>query len=196
MLGHGRLPALPTAQCPTPNARRYALPMLSRRHFLSASSLLLAAPAFIPARVLGRDTARHGAAPNDRIGLGFIGMGIQNRAHLDAFLKHQGTHVLAICDVDTNRREHAKKTADDHYQNTDCKAFIDYRELLALPGINAVVIGTPDHWHAHNVLAAAAAGKDIYCEKPLTLTLAEARLMIDAVRTHKRVLQTGSSGEI
>jgi predicted dehydrogenase len=99
---------------------------------------------------------------------------------------------VAVCDVDTTRREHAKKLVDDKNGNSDCKAFVDYRELLAMKEIDAVVICTPDHWHLNQVLDSCAAGKDIYCEKPLTLNLSEGPRMIGAVRKHKRVFQTGS----
>lgn len=131
-------------------------------------------------------------APGERIGLGFIGMGIQNRFHLRAFLDHPDAQVLAVCDVDTTRREHCVAAANEKYGNSDCKGYLDSRELLARPDIDAVVIATPDHWHAIQVIEAAKAGKDIYCEKPLCFTLAEAKAMVDAVRKHERVFQTGS----
>jgi len=129
---------------------------------------------------------------SEAVTLGLIGMGIQNRFHLDAFLKHAETRVLAVCDVDTTRREDAKRRVDSYYGNSDCAAYVDYRDLLARGDIDAVVIATPDHWHAIQVIDAARAGKDIYCEKPLSLTIHEAKAMIDAVRKHGRVLQTGS----
>jgi predicted dehydrogenase len=100
--------------------------------------------------------------------------------------------VLAVCDVDTTRRNEAKARVDKAYANSDCKAFNDYRELLALPGIDAVVIATPDHWHAIQCLHAMAGKKDIYCEKPLTLTLAEGKALIDAARKQGTIFQTGS----
>ena len=96
--------------------------------------------------------------------------------------------VVAVCDVDTTRREHSKKTVEDFYakKNTagykGCAVYNDFRELLARKDIDAVCIATPDHWHAIPVIEACKAKKDIYCEKPLTLTIAEARAMIDAVR--------------
>ncbi|MCC6286083.1 MAG: Gfo/Idh/MocA family oxidoreductase [Phycisphaerales bacterium] len=131
-------------------------------------------------------------SPNDRVTLGFIGMGIQNRYHLDAFLHRDDVRVLAVCDVDTKRREHCKHAADARYGAADCGAYNDYRELLARRDIDAVVIGTPDHWHALQVVDACRAGKDVYCEKPLSFTLREGKAMIDAVRANDRVLQTGS----
>jgi predicted dehydrogenase len=107
--------------------------------------------------------------------------------------------VLAVCDVDTTRREHAQKTVETKYaepmksgQYKGCAAYNDYRDLLAQPGIDAVCIATPDHWHAIPCLDALKAKKDIFCEKPLTLTIHEAKLLLDSVRKTERVFQTGS----
>lgn len=154
--------------------------------------MLAAAPLLRGPSVLGAARATRGRRGGDVVRLGLIGMGIQNRYHLDAFMKNPGARVLAVCDVDTTRREDAKRRADAHYGNSDCAAYVDHRELLARGDIDAVVIATPDHWHGIQVIDAAKAGKDIYCEKPLSLTIREAKAMIDAVRTHGRVLQTGS----
>jgi predicted dehydrogenase len=122
-----------------------------------------------------------------------------NRGHLGYFLGESDVQVLAVCDVDTTRRTGAQKSVDEHYaqekaggQYQGCAAYADFRELIARPDIDAVVIATPDHWHTIPVIEACKAGKDIYCEKPLTLTIHEARLLIDAVRKHDRVFQTGS----
>jgi predicted dehydrogenase len=138
-------------------------------------------------------------AASERLGLGFIGMGTMARGHLGHFLGIGEVQVLAVCDVDTKRREHAQKTVNDRYAKDKkngkykgCAAYIDFRELLARPDIDAVVIATPDHWHAIPVLEACKAKKDIYCEKPLTLTIREAKALIDAVRKYERVFQTGS----
>jgi predicted dehydrogenase len=126
-------------------------------------------------------------------------MGTQNRCHLNHFLGTKDLQVLAVCDVDTTRREAAKKTVEGRYggqakggRYRGCAAYNDFRDLLARKDIDAVVIATPDHWHAIPVLKACKAGKDVYCEKPLTLTIREAKLLIDAVRKAGRVFQTGS----
>src|SRR5262249_17292895 len=118
--------------------------------------------------------------PSERINLGFIGVGTMGRGHVGAFLGRREVQVVAVCDVVAERRDHSKKTVEDHYakqKNRDgykgCKAFNDFRDLLALKEIDAVVIATPDHWHAIPCILAALAGKHIYCEKPLTLTIAE-----------------------
>jgi predicted dehydrogenase len=162
--------------------------MLSRRQFVALSSVVAVAPLFLSPRVLGR--TRPG--PNGKLGLGFIGVGKQGRYHLDTFKKRDDVRILAVCDVDTTRRLDAKKQVDEAYGNADCAEYKVHSDLLARPDIDAVVISSPDHWHANHVLEAAAAGKDIYCEKPLSLNLAEARLMIEGVRKHNRVFQTGS----
>ncbi len=166
----------------------------SRRQFLTRAAGFTAAAGVAPLILTSRATARgvRILPASEQITIGLIGMGIQNRYHLNAFLNRPDTRVLAVCDVDTTRREHCKKVADTKYGNTDCAAYLDHRELLARDDIDAVVIGTPDHWHAIQVIDAANAGKDIYCEKPLTLTLLEAKLCVEAVRKHSRVFQTGS----
>ncbi len=162
--------------------------MISRRQFVALSSAVAVAPLFLHSRVLGR--TRPG--PNNALGIGFIGVGKQGRSLLENLKKHDTVRILAVCDVDSERRLDAKKRVDAAYGNTDCAAFVSHADLLALPGIDAVVIASPDHWHANHVLDAAAAGKDIYCEKPLSLNLHEARVMMEGVRRHNRVFQTGS----
>ena len=136
--------------------------------------------------------------PNEAIRLGFIGCGIQSRGLLSGFLKLPHTRVVAVCDVDTTRRENHKQITTDFYSKQSdiefkgCTGHNDFRELLARQDIDAVVIATPDHWHAIIAVAAAAAGKDIYCEKPLTNTIHEASALSNAVQLHQRVFQTGS----
>jgi hypothetical protein len=167
---------------------------LNRRQFLKASSLAaLSAPLILPAWA-----APGQKGPNDRITMGFIGTGTQGRGLLQNFLNHPNTQVLAVCDVDTTRREHHKRIVEDFYkikQDADFKGCAEYKEfgeLIDRKDIDAVVIATPDHWHAYIAIMAANAGKDIYCEKPLSLTIHEARAMVNAVRKNDRVFQTGS----
>ncbi len=166
-----------------------------RRSFLAAAALIAAVPVVPMVMPAAARVARRIGA-GEKLTLGFIGMGIQNRFHLDSFLKRDDCRVLAVCDVDTTRRDDAKRHADEKYKATDaasgCAAYEDYRELLARKDIDAVVIASPDHWHAIMVIEACKAGKDVYCEKPMTLTLAEANACIAAVRKHGRVFQTGS----
>ena len=123
--------------------------------------------------------------------MGFIGMGTQGRGLLGNFLR-QDTHVVAVCDVDTTRRNDAKKKVDKFYKNSDCAAYDDFRELIARKDIDAVCIATPDHWHAIVTLAALRSGKDVYCEKPLTHNIHEAVEVMKTTHSHKRILQTGS----
>jgi predicted dehydrogenase len=168
----------------------------SRRQFLRTTSAVAAAtPFLLPSKIWA---AEAGAAPNARLTMGFIGVGTQGRGLMGGFLGRNEVEVVAVCDVDTTRREHSRKTVTEHYAKkgrTDakaCEAYVDYRELLARKDIDAVCIATPDHWHALPVILACQQGKDIYCEKPLSLTIAEARAMANAVRKHERVFQTGS----
>lgn len=124
--------------------------------------------------------------------MGFIGMGTQAHGLLHNFLRQDGTRVLAICDVDTTRRTDGKEIVDKFYGNTDCATYSDFREIIGRKDIDAVCIATPDHWHAIVTLAALRAGKDVYCEKPLTHNIHEAVEVIRAVDANGRVLQTGS----
>ncbi len=165
----------------------------SRRTFIKQLSLLSAAPFILPSRVWSAETP-----PNDRIVMGFIGMGKQSQGLLDAFLHHQRIRVAAVCDVDTTRRVDAQGRANKYYTDhpdkgsPECAAYNDFREVIARTDIDAVCIATPDHWHAIPTLAALRAGKDVYCEKPLTHNIHEAVEIIHAVKKNKRVLQTGS----
>ncbi len=166
----------------------------TRRSFLQTTSALAAsAPFLLPSRVWSAEKG-----PNERIVMGFIGIGTQGRGLMNGFLRSKETQVVAVCDVDATRRASAKKTVEDYYaeqRNQDykgCAEYKDFHELIARKDIDAVCIATPDHWHAIPVVAACDAGKDIYCEKPLSLTIYEARTMAKAVRRNNRVFQTGS----
>ncbi|MGA1235753.1 MAG: Gfo/Idh/MocA family oxidoreductase [Limisphaerales bacterium] len=167
---------------------------LTRRSFLQ-SGALVAAPFLLPASVW---KARGAASPNRRLRFGYIGSGKQANHLLNSFLPHPDVQVVAVCDVDTTRREHYSKKVEEFYSAKQDKAFKgcdameDYRELVGREDIDAVVISTPDHWHAAQAILAAERGKDIYCEKPLSLTIAEARAMVKATRANERVFQTGS----
>ena len=162
----------------------------SRRSFLKTATLA-SAPMVLRSGLLGAN------APSKKITMGFIGMGKQNAYLMPSFLaRDEHTQVLAVCDVDTNRRTAAKQRVDAHYkeknQSADTAAYLHWQELIARKDIDAVCIATPDHWHALATTAALAAGKDVYCEKPLTHTVEEAIAVIDGVKKHNRVLQTGS----
>ncbi len=167
---------------------------LNRRTFLkSIVTGSAAAPFLLPSKIWGAETK-----PSQRLTLGFIGIGTQGRGLMGGFLSKKETQTLAVCDVDTTRRENGKKIVEDFYAKQTgssykgCAAYNDFRELLARRDIDAVVIATPDHWHALIATAAARAGKDIYCEKPLSESIRQAPAMVHAVRDNKRVFQTGS----
>lgn len=159
----------------------------NRRRFLQTATAGLAAPFFIPGRTWAQD-----AAPNERIVMGFIGMGKQMGGLLNRFLQYPNVQVVAVCDVDKNRREDGKAKVDKAYNNTACKAVNDFREITTNKDINAVCIATPDHWHALISLSAVQNGKDVYCEKPLTHNIHEAVRLVEETRKHGRILQTGS----
>jgi len=162
---------------------------LSRRCFLRVSSvagLAVAAigfPTIIPSRAFGA---------NDKIVMGCIGTGGQGTGIMRAFLAPEDVRVVAVCDVDKNHRETAAEIVNQRYANKDCKLYSDFREVIARKDIDAVTVTTPDHWHAIISVAAAKAGKHIYCEKPLANSIAESKAVRDAVRKYNVVLQTGS----
>lgn len=166
----------------------------SRRNFLKTALLAGSAPLVLPSGIWGAETA-----PSRQITLGFIGMGKQSQHLLSSFLWYDYVRVLAVCDVDRTRREAAKAKVEKHYVGKPnaaaykgCADYEDFRQLLARKDIDAVVIATPDHWHAIIGIAAAEAGKDIYCEKPLTHNIHEARALVQVVRKNDRVFQVGS----
>ncbi|HUR57420.1 MAG TPA: Gfo/Idh/MocA family oxidoreductase, partial [Opitutaceae bacterium] len=164
----------------------------TRRRFLQTAALF-AVPLILPRRVWSQETA-----PSKRLTVGCIGMGKQMKGHLGAFLGRDEIEVLAVCDVDTTRREAAKKRVDEAYTKKagatykGVAAYNDFREVLARKDIDIICIATPDHWHAYIAIAAVRAGKDVYCEKPLTHNIREAVELVKEVRKAKRVFQTGS----
>ncbi len=171
---------------------------MTRRKFLSrtmvGAGLGFGAPYVITSSALGNADR---APANDRIGLGCIGVGSMGSGHLGSFLYdraiRKNIQVLAVCDVDRNNRLNAVKRVKEAYgQSAPCPDYNDFRELLEQPGIDAVTVVTPDHWHALIAIEACKKGKDIYCEKPLTLTIQEGQRLVAAVRRYGRVFQTGS----
>ena len=167
---------------------------ITRRQFVKGASAALAAPMIVPTSVFA---GQQQAAPSERLTVGFIGCGkMANDYHLRELLKFGDVQAVAVCEVDTTRRKHAKRRVEDAYAKDGsyrgCAEYSDFRELLARDDVDAVCIATPDHWHAIPIIEACKAGKDVYCEKPLTLTILEAKRCIDAVRKHERVMQTGS----
>ncbi len=174
---------------------------LNRRGFMSlalqgaAASTLVAKgfPSIVPASVLGKN------APSNRINIAAIGTGRISRGHdMPGVWKYDNAQIMAVCDVDSLRADAAKQLVNKYYSDKTGKAFdgvkvyTDYRELLLNKDIDAVLVSTPDHWHAPIVVNAVRAGKDVYMQKPASLTIAEGRMMADAVRKTKRIVQVGS----
>ncbi len=167
-------------------------PAPSRRAFLKSGLAASAAPFLLPSRTWAAESS-----PNAKIRMAFIGMGKQNGGLIRGFMGNEAeVQVMAVCDVDTTRRENAQKKANEFYASKGRRetvdAYNDYREVLARRDIDAVCIATPDHWHAIITTAALASGKDVYCEKPLVHSVEEAVAVMDGVKRHQRILQTGS----
>ena len=161
----------------------------TRRKFLQATSAAVTVPYVITSSALGDDER---PPASDRIVMGGIGIGNMGRGDQGAFLGRGDVQYVAASDVRKGAREHAKNTVNGKYQNSDCQLYTDFRELLARDDIDAIHVATPDHWHAIMVIEACKAGKDVYCQKPETLTLREGPLMVDAARRYGRVVSGGS----
>lgn len=158
---------------------------ISRRCFLTASAaagLFAGMPTIVPSRVLGKD------APSNRIVVACIGLGGQGTQNLRAFMNATGVQVAAVCDCDRRHLEAGLSIAG--LKAAD--GTMDFRTLIARDDIDVIVNSTPDHWHVPISLAAVNAGKDVFCEKPLTLTIAEGRRLADAADRYGRILQTGT----
>jgi len=167
---------------------------LSRRGFLKSAATAAAGvitfPYIVPSSALGKADA---VAASSRITLGFVGVGDHGtRVNLKNFLGNPDTQVIAVCDVDSSHREQARQMVNEKYANQDCAAYNDFRELTGRDDIDAVIVSTPDHWHVPVSIAAVRAGKDVYCEKPLSVTVAEGQALSDAVGRYGRIFQTGS----
>lgn len=165
---------------------------LSRRAFLRRSAtvgVVLSVPTIIPASALG---AAGRPAPSNRITMGAIGVGGQGSGNLGGFLGDNRVQVVAVCDVDRRHLDGTRDRVNNHYQNQDCKAYKDFREVAARDDIDAISMATPDHWHALTVIACAKNGKDIYGEKPFSHDMREGRAMVETLKQYGRVWQTGS----
>jgi predicted dehydrogenase len=175
-------------------------PPVTRRRFLqsagqaiAASSVLAGFPAIVPASVFGQ------TAPSNRINVGAIGNGRISRAHdLPGIWKYPQARIMAVCDLDSRRVADAKTLINGQYSKETGRpydgvtGYADYRELLANRDVDAVVVSTPDHWHTIIGIAAVRAGKDVYMQKPASLTIAEGRALSDAVHRSGRIFQIGS----
>jgi len=161
----------------------------TRRNFLKTTALAIGMPTIIPASALGKNGA---VAPSNRIVMGGIGIGPRGREDLGAFLKQPDVQFVAIADVQEERREIVRWMANKQCGNEDCAKTRDMFEVLGRPDIDAVLIATGDHWHALGIILASKAGKDIYCEKPCSMTIRESQELADAVNRYGRVFQAGT----
>ncbi|MBI5388050.1 MAG: Gfo/Idh/MocA family oxidoreductase [Verrucomicrobia bacterium] len=168
----------------------------TRRQFLKSAALAGAAlgfPTIVPSSVFGQN------APNSRIGMGLIGLGLMMGGHQGHMLGRDDVQVLAVCDVHRNRRENARQSVERAYANQratgaykGCEAYNEFERVVERKDIDAVVVVTPDHWHAPISVAAMRSGKDVYVQKPMTLTIREGRIMSDTARQYGAILQVGS----
>ncbi len=159
--------------------------MNTRRQFLKSTTLGLGVPMIIPASALG--LGKHVSA-NERVQLATIGVANRGLTNQRGLAKDERVEIVAVCDVDQTHREKARAEVKLPAAAADG----DFREVLQRKDVDAVMVATPDHWHGHIAVAAARAGKDIYCEKPLTASIGEGRILADVVKREKRVLQCGT----
>lgn len=164
-----------------------------RRRFLSdaikTAGAAVLAPTIIPASALGRDGA---VAPSERVVVGGIGIGNRGTYDLGCFLEQKDVQFVAVCDIKEGRRLGVKKQVDDLYGNTACATYRDFRELLDRSDIDAVLIATGPNWHCTMAMQAAKAGKDMYCEKPVTKNIAQSLILAETMRRTGRVFQAGT----
>jgi predicted dehydrogenase len=166
---------------------------LRRRDFLRDSALAagaaIAFPTIVPASALGKDDA---AAPSDRVSLGVIGIGPRCTYDLKSILQFKDVQCIAIADVQASRRDAGKRLIEEHYGESDCALYTDFRELLARKDIDAVLIATGDRWHAPASMLAAEVGKDVYSEKPCGLTIDLCHRLDDTIQRTGRIFQAGT----
>lgn len=166
--------------------------LISRRGLLRTAleaGALVVAPQIMPGSALGRGGA---APPSDRVTLAGLGIGSRGTRVLESFLSQPDVQFLAICDVRNERREAIKSMADQKYGNRDCAMYSDQYELWARRDIDAVLIATGDRWHALLSILTARSGKDVYCEKPCSMTIAESRALADTFQRLGRIYQAGT----
>ena len=186
------------------NRHRWLQGKSSRRSFLRGAAASLAVPSIVSCSVFGA------AAPSNRIHVALIGAGIRAAWTCLAVLQFDDVQVVAVCDVNRGSdgyarpehflgREPVRQKVNDHYaakrgvaEYRGCDAYSDFRDVLARPDVDAVMVILPDHWHALVTIRACEAGKDVYCQKPMSLTVHDGQQMVRAVRRHDRILQTGS----
>jgi len=163
--------------------------MMNRRQFIRGATAGVALFNILPGRVIA---GVKGPSPNGKINLAGVGMGGQGSGDLGEFMGDSRIQVVAVCDVKHQHLEGIKNHVNGRYNSKDCKGYVDYREVIARDDIDVILCGTPDHWHAQVTIDAMKNGKDIYCEKPLTLTITEGRKMVETARRFGRVFSCGS----
>ena len=166
---------------------------ISRRQFLKTATGVaagaIAFPYYVPSSALGNDG---GVAASNRIVMGAIGVGGQGTGDMRGFMGKQQVQMVAVCDVDKAHRDRAKGLVDKKYGNSDCKTYLDFRDVIGRGDLDAVMLAMPDQWHSIPAVAAARAGLDIHAQKPLARTIREGRAICDAVKRYGVVWQTGS----
>ena len=167
----------------------------SRRSFLKKTVFAAGLITIVPRHVLGRGFT----APNDKINLGYIGLGKQGGILANKFMTNTEAQIVAGAEVWTSKRTWFKQLVEGYYADkrgisayNGINTYLHYQELLEQDGLDAVVIATPDHWHAKQAIDAMKSGKDVFCEKPMTNTIKDGRDMVDALKKYDRVLQVGS----
>jgi len=167
---------------------------ITRRDFIRGASAAVGVPYVITSAALG---AADKPPASERVTLGYIGLGGQGRGqNLREALRCADAQVLAVCDVYKHHRDRAKRVVDAHYKNADCKAYVDFREILARDDIDAVGIASPDHWHVPMAVMAAKAGKDVSVEKPLGVSIAEDQICREVIKRYDRVFQYGTEARM
>ena len=157
--------------------------------FAQTVAAVVGTPWILPSTALGLDGA---APPSQRITLAAIGLGNRNRSNLSHFLSQEDVRCLSVCDCFADRRMVAKRMVDQHYGTADCTATRFHEEVFGRHDIDAVLIGTGDRWHTPLSILAAKAGKDVYCEKPFSLTIEEGRRLVDVTNRYGTVWQCGT----
>ena len=166
---------------------------INRRQFLKRATGITAGaltfPYIVSSSALGRDGS---VAPSNRLVMGCIGVGSMGSGDMRGFLGKKEVQVVAVCDIDRGKRNNAKKTVDGRYKNSDCKTYLDFRDIIYRDDIDLLSLALPDQWHSIPAVMGARAGKDIHAQKPLARTIREGRAICDAVKRYGRIWQTGS----
>ena len=158
----------------------------SRREFMQSAAAVAAMFAVIPTKFASASTKRASTkseSANDRLNVGIIGFGVRGRELHGGFLDDQTVEIISVADVCAARADEGVRMVNERRKATVCRRAENWRAVIADSSIDAVLIATPDHWHAEPAIAACLAGRHVYCEKPMSLTIAEGRTMADAART-------------